>query len=222
LPAFPEELGKLTQSLAERGWARVEQVGFSRKDLDNVHWEVSRLQYSEMESGQKSGGDFVFRNDRRVFIDTNHRKREDLPALNRLVGVLQGLGTRIGQELRSSPVRLRVTGNCKPMVACYEMGGFYMPHVDNGDADGRILTMVYYLNRDWRDAHGGTLRLHPEIERRVLVEGLSAQDLDRAVDLDPLEDSLAIFRADWMVHEVMPSSAPRRAVTIWFTGDYFV
>ena len=36
------------------------------------------------------------------------------------------------------------------MVACYPgKGTHYLKHIDNAGGDGRIITCIYYLNKDW-------------------------------------------------------------------------
>lgn len=49
------------------------------------------------------------------------------------------------------------------MVACYPGNGTrYVRHIDNPHGDGRLLTVILYLNRDWDAARfGGALRVYP-------------------------------------------------------------
>jgi hypothetical protein len=114
-------------------------------------------------------------------------------------------------------------------VACYPGGGArYLPHVDNGDGDGRthdfgrVLTIIYYLN-DMDAADGGALRIHllPEVAKGepTLIAAVGAAhtaEFTAAVDVLPRAGLIVAFRADRVVHEVRPvHGRPRFALTVW-------
>ena len=106
------------------------------------------------------------------------------------------------------------------MVACYPGGGAaYGPHVDNADGDGRTgqdygrcFTAVFYLNPQWKERDGGALRVFLQDRDPDGAEGPPSR---RAVEIYPHGNTLVLFRADRMVHEVCPSQAERLAMTVW-------
>lgn len=90
-------------------------------------------------------------------------------------------------------------------LARYPGGGArYQRHRDAfPGGPNRRLTAIYYANPDWRPEHGGLLRLHlPE----------------RPLDVAPVLDRLVVFLSERLDHEVLPTFAPRLAVTAWFYG----
>uniref|UniRef100_A0A8D2LAE6 hypoxia-inducible factor-proline dioxygenase n=1 Tax=Varanus komodoensis TaxID=61221 RepID=A0A8D2LAE6_VARKO len=92
------------------------------------------------------------------------------------------------------------------MVACYPGNGMgYVRHVDNPHGDGRCVTCIYYLNRQWDSkAHGGNLQIYPE-GRSVVA------------NIEPIFDRLLIFWSDRRnPHEVKPAYATRYAITVWY------
>lgn len=93
------------------------------------------------------------------------------------------------------------------MVACYPgSGSHYVKHVDNPNRDGRCITAIYYLNKDWNvKEHGGLLRIFPE--------GWS----DKVADIEPLFDRILFFWSDRRnPHEVQPAHQTRYAITLWY------
>ncbi|CAL9683997.1 unnamed protein product [Knipowitschia caucasica] len=99
-----------------------------------------------------------------------------------------------------------INGRTKAMVACYPGNGSgYVRHVDNPNGDGRCITCIYYLNKNWDvTKHGGMLQIFP-------------QGKDVVANIEPLFDRLLIFWSDRRnPHEVKPAFATRYAITVWY------
>ncbi|XP_020382815.1 egl nine homolog 3 isoform X1 [Rhincodon typus] len=100
----------------------------------------------------------------------------------------------------------RIRGRHKAMVACYPGNGTgYVRHVDNPTGDGRCVTCIYYLNKNWdAKVDGGILRIFPEGKSYV-------------VDVEPMFDRLLLFWSDRRnPHEVQPAYSVRYAITVWY------
>ncbi|XP_053567090.1 egl nine homolog 1 [Bombina bombina] len=100
----------------------------------------------------------------------------------------------------------RINGRTKAMVACYPgKGTGYVRHVDNPNGDGRCVTCIYYLNKDWdAKVNGGVLRIFPEGKAQF-------------ADIEPKFDRLLFFWSDRRnPHEVQPAFATRYAITVWY------
>ena len=63
--------------------------------------------------------------------------------------------------------------------------------------------MIYYLNDEWEEGHGGELRLWPLPEEEAA-----------AVVVAPRADRLVLFISS-LEHEVLPAWRPRYALTTW-------
>ncbi|RVE64860.1 hypothetical protein OJAV_G00129940 [Oryzias javanicus] len=99
-----------------------------------------------------------------------------------------------------------INGRTKAMVACYPgHGAGYVRHVDNPNGDGRCITCIYYLNKNWDvKKQGGLLQIYPESKNVV-------------ANIEPLFDRLLIFWSDRRnPHEVKPAYATRYAITVWY------
>lgn len=86
-------------------------------------------------------------------------------------------------------------------MTVYPAGSFYKRHLDQFKQDDhRKLSVICYLNNDWKEEHGGQLRMYL---------------LDRSLDLLPTAGRLVIFRSDQIEHEVLPATRSRLSITGW-------
>ncbi|KAG9468279.1 egl nine homolog 1 isoform X1 [Eleutherodactylus coqui] len=112
--------------------------------------------------------------------------------------LIRHCGTKLGN--------FRINGRTKAMVACYPgKGTGYVRHVDNPNGDGRCITCIYYLNKNWdAKVNGGVLRIFPEGKSQF-------------ADIEPKFDRLLFFWSDRRnPHEVQPAFATRYAITVWY------
>ena len=87
--------------------------------------------------------------------------------------------------------------------AIYPRGASSHRHRDRfRDDDARVLSFVLYLNDGWTASDGGSLRIHfDDGERR---------------DVLPVGGTLVCFLSERFLHEVMPATRERLALTGWF------
>lgn len=86
--------------------------------------------------------------------------------------------------------------------AAYPAGGFYKRHRDcfqnNND---RMVSLVLYLNEDWKETDGGRLRIYGN---------------ESYTDVDPVGGTLVLFMSRDLDHEVLLSHRARYSFTGWF------
>lgn len=102
-----------------------------------------------------------------------------------------------------------VKGRSKAMVAAYPGNAtHFLRHVDNPSGDGRCVTCIYYLNKNWNSkVDGGLLRIFPEGSSKV-------------ANIEPKFDRLLFFWSDRRnPHEVLPAYKTRYAVTVWYYDE---
>ncbi len=91
-------------------------------------------------------------------------------------------------------------------LALYPPGAFYRKHLDQFQGTRhRLVTVILYLNPDWREADGGQLRIYPD-----------PADEGRYRDLLPVAGRLVCFLSGHFPHEVLPARRERLSITGWF------
>lgn len=85
---------------------------------------------------------------------------------------------------------------------CYPPGTFYKRHIDRFQSDrSRILSLILYLNKDWKKGDGGEIVLYPHNEPEVIIE--------------PKWGRMVCFKSDELAHEVLPTKVNRYSITGW-------
>jgi len=91
-------------------------------------------------------------------------------------------------------------------MTVYPVGSYYKRHLDQFKKDDhRRLSIICYLNEDWKEENGGQLRIY-------LPEGPK--------DILPLAGRLVCFRSDLLEHEVLPATRERLSLTGWILDQY--
>ena len=186
----------VADGLAEQGYAVVDQF-LSQGEIDAI------LSLDEFKNGldqfKKAGigkqqelqineairGDYI------QWIDRTTTPASIKIYLDRLQKLIQFLNQSLFLSLKDYEVHMTI----------YPAGSFYKRHLDQFKKDDhRKLSVILYLNNDWKEEHGGKLRMHLEKETK---------------DFLPLAGRLVCFRSDQIEHEVLPATRERMSLTGW-------
>ncbi|XP_077520858.1 uncharacterized protein LOC144132376 isoform X2 [Amblyomma americanum] len=152
-----------------------------------------------------SGMGRIIRGDHIIWVDGTEA---GCPAVGFLVRALDSIISRCSRSARGGLLRkYQINQRTKAMIACYPgCGTHYVKHVDNPNEDGRVITSIYYLNKDWDvKTQGGLLRMFPT--------GQST----KVANIEPVFDRMLFFWSDRRnPHEVLPAYSVRFAITVWY------
>jgi SM-20-related protein len=119
---------------------------------------------------------------------------------------------QVRQDLPQQPLDANLS---ELLYAYYPKGGFYRRHRDAiaGSASTlRKISLLLYLNKDWKEQDGGKLRMHMDSGDDFLPEG----EAPKFRDVDPKGGTLVLFQSDKLPHEVLDTYAERLAVVGWY------
>lgn len=149
------------------------------------------------------GGREKIRGDEIVWLEGSEENAKNISYVCRKIDtIISKCNSRIGYK---------ISQRTKAMLACYPgNGAAYKCHIDNPSGDGRCITAIYYMNKNWdRDVMGGILRLYPKAFAKSKV-----------AEVVPHFNRLLLFYSDSRnPHEVLPAFAERFAVTIWYFDE---
>lgn len=173
-------------------------------EVRSLYYEGRLFREGQLVSERGASGRII-RGDQIVWLEGTEPQ---CPMVGFLVRTLDSIITRCNRSPRGGLLRnYRINQRTKAMIACYPgCGTHYVKHVDNPNKDGRCITSIYYLNKDWDvQTQGGLLRMFPL--------GQST----KVANIEPLFDRMLFFWSDRRnPHEVLPAYAVRFAITVWY------
>jgi SM-20-related protein len=88
-------------------------------------------------------------------------------------------------------------------LASYAPGAFYRKHLDRHSQSTRKLSVIIYLNQNWRPQDGGELIIYSKNDEEL-------------VRVSPVGGRIVAFLSEEFPHEVLPAMRERRSLTGWF------
>lgn len=133
----------------------------------------------------------AIRGDYIQWLDKTTAPPEARVYLDRLGALVKFLNESLFLSLKDYEVHMTI----------YPIGTFYKRHLDQFKRDDhRKLSAICYLNNDWKEEHGGQLRMYLK---------------DSTLDILPTAGRLVCFRSDQIEHEVLPATRERLSITGW-------
>lgn len=198
----------LSECLADRGWAVI--PNYLPMDQALALGAEAQRQWRSgafRPAGVGRGAGWTHRPDIRgdevCWLD----ERPPCPALEAVLEELQALKAHLNRTLFAGLEEFEVH------LARYGRGAFYARHIDQfEDTTRRAISVVLYLNHQWRRQDGGALRLWttPAPGRRP-PSGRTPY-----IEILPQAGTLVAFQSANFWHEVRRARRPRLSLTGWF------
>jgi len=194
LPELLPPLESLARGLEEHGFA-VQPGGLPLDVADTLTGYAAKVGPGEFRPAAVGRGAEQQRN-RFVRRDLIHWMDDRDPALARWRDWTESLRVQLNRQLFLGLFSF------ESQLAHYRPGDFYRTHVDafKGEAN-RVVSLVCYLNEDWKDGDGGELVLYTE-PGPVIVQ--------------PLYRTVVLFLSEEVPHEVKPAMRDRYSLAGWF------
>lgn len=190
------QLEQIANGLAEKGFAIVDQFLTSQEAeaiLQTDEFTSWKLHFKKAGIGKQQNKQ-VLETIRGDYIHWVDPLTVD-PAISQYFDKLRALMKFVNRNLYLSLKDFEIH------LTIYPAGTFYKRHLDQFRSDEhRKLSVICYLNKDWKPEHGGQLRMY-------FPEG--------PLDVLPDAGKLVCFRSDQIEHEVLPASRERLSLTGW-------
>lgn len=147
---------------------------------------------ADLQINEAIRGDYI------LWLDKNTAPPAALVYLNRLNELVQHLNRSLFLSMKDYEVHMTV----------YPAGTYYKRHLDQFKKDDhRKLSVICYLNKNWKEEEGGQLRIYTDNE---------------SLDVLPVAGRLVCFRSDVLEHEVLPATRQRLSLTGWVLDQVII
>jgi len=202
IPELQNQLEQIADGLAGKSYAIIDHFLSDdevNKIIQSDGFKNSKLHFKKAGIGQQQEKQVVesIRGDYIQWIDTQSPPAALKNYLMKLSELIQFINRSLFLSLKDAEVHM----------TAYPVGAFYRKHIDQFKHDDhRKLSIICYLNPEWKAEQGGQLRMH-------LPDG--------PLDVFPLAGRLVCFRSDLVEHEVLPASRERFSLTGWLVDKSF-
>jgi SM-20-related protein len=191
----------IADGLAENGYAVCNEFLSIQEvkailEIENFVQGVESFQKAGIGKKQTQQINEAIRGDYIQWLDKNSAPAPVRIYLERLGDLIQFLNQSLYLSLKDYEVHMTI----------YPAGSYYKRHLDQFKSDDhRKLSVICYLNPDWKEEYGGQLRM-------FLKNG--------ELNVLPIAGRLVCFRSDQIEHEVIPATKDRRSITGWILDQF--
>jgi len=202
-PLDEEVYDALIDGLVDKGWCVYDQALSNAKastllNMCEQLWQQGEFIPAGVGRGNKLQVRSELRSDRVLWMDPGQAISETAPYYD----FLEGMRLRLNRELFLG------VDSWEGHFAVYPEGAFYKKHIDqHKGTQARQVTIILYLNDDWKPSDGGQLRLYTD------------ETCQEWQDIEPQMGRIIVFLAERFWHEVLPANRERRSITGWFRKD---
>ncbi|HEY9199555.1 MAG TPA: 2OG-Fe(II) oxygenase [Gammaproteobacteria bacterium] len=200
-PSSATPYERIARELAESGWSVCAdflppaQVAALADEL-RARWAEGEFHAAGVGSGPRHRLHPDIRGDRVFWLDESART----PAQQPYFAALEALRLAINRELFLGLF------DFEGHMALYPPGSFYRRHLDQfAGVAYRKVSVILYLNEDWRAEDGGQLRIYMDDSENAAY-----------IDVVPRGGTLVCFLSGRFPHEVLTAGRERCSVTGWF------
>jgi len=182
----------IADGLAETGFAVIDDF-LAKDDIKAIADSGLFVKHNLKKSGMGKENKLInesVRGDFTLWVD-----KEMHPSIERYLKIADELRLYLNRSLFLS------LKDFEAHLALYPAGTFYKRHLDQFKSDDhRKISVILYLNSDWKEENGGQLRMYLK---------------DGGRDFYPLGGRMVCFRSDMIEHEVLPATRERLSITGW-------